>query len=140
MGRILAFDYGTKRVGMAVTDPLQMIASPLDTVASNEVFPWLKKYTAQETVDAFVVGWPSNLQGQATDATQHVAQFCQALGNKFPDMPIHKVDERFTSTMATQSMVAAGAKKKDRQKKAGKVDTVSATLILQSYLEQQAHL
>ncbi|HAA16292.1 MAG TPA: Holliday junction resolvase RuvX [Cytophagales bacterium] len=137
MGRILAFDYGTKRVGIAVTDPLQMIATPLETIPTNEVFPFLKKYLASEEVEAFVLGWPRDLLGRETDSSQPINQFHQSLRNRYPAIPVHKVDERFTTSLAMDAMISGGSKKKDRQKSAGKVDTVSATLILQSYLEQR---
>ena len=137
MGRILAFDYGTKRVGLAVTDPLQMIASPLEMVPTNQIFPFLKDYLAKEEVEAFVLGWPKDLKGRDTDSSQGVHQFFQTLRNRYPAIGVHKVDERFTSSLALDAMIAGGSKKKDRRKSSGKVDTVSATIILQSYLEQQ---
>ena len=136
MGRILAIDYGLKRVGVAVTDPMQIIATGLDTVATHDLIAWLKKYTQTEPVDCFVVGMPKNLNNEATDSTSHVVGFTRRLKKEFPDKPVHLADERFTSRIAQQTMLHAGLKKKDRQNKAT-VDKVSATIILQSYLESR---
>lgn len=133
MGRIVAIDYGTKRVGIATTDPLQMIASPLDTVHAKDVINFLKDYSAKEAVEAFVVGMPKNLQNEDTNATIHVRQFVVVLKRTFPEHEVHLVDERFTSKMALQTMIAGGTKKKDRAKKEN-LDKISATIILQSYL------
>ncbi|WP_114782853.1 Holliday junction resolvase RuvX [Botryobacter ruber] len=137
MGRILAIDYGNKRVGLAATDALQLIANPLETIHAKDIFTYLKAYVQREPVDAFVVGMPRNLTGEATDATPHVVGFVRKLQKEFPDLPVHTVDERFTSRMAQQAMLAGGLKKKDRQDK-GTVDRVSATIILQSYLESRS--
>ncbi|WP_018476564.1 Holliday junction resolvase RuvX [Pontibacter roseus] len=136
MGRILAIDYGNKRVGLATTDALQLIASPLETVHAQDVLSYLKAYTARETVDAFVVGMPRRLTGEATDATPHVIGFVRKLQKEFPAIAVHTVDERFTSSMAKRAMIDGGLKKKDRQDK-GTVDRVSAAIILQSYLESR---
>lgn len=136
MGRILAIDYGNKRVGLAVTDTLQIIATPLETVHAKDVLPYLRAYTQREPVEAFVVGMPTTLMGEATDATQHVIGFVRNLKKEFPAIPVHTVDERYTSRMAHQAMLAGGLKKKSRQDKAT-VDRVSATIILQSYLESR---
>jgi putative holliday junction resolvase len=137
MGRILAVDYGNKRVGIAVTDVLQMIANPLETVHAKDVFTYLKAYVQREPVDAFVVGMPKRLTGEPTDATQHVIGFVRKLQKDFPAIPVHTVDERFTSSMAKKAMLAGGLKKMARQDKAT-VDRVSAAIILQSYLESKA--
>lgn len=137
MGRILAIDYGNKRVGLAATDTLQIIASPLETVHAKDVLTYLKAYTQREPVEAFVVGMPRRLTGEATDATPHVIGFVRKLQKEFPAIPVHTVDERFTSSMAQKAMLAGGLKKKDRQDK-GTVDRVSAAIILQSYLESRA--
>jgi putative Holliday junction resolvase len=134
MPRVLAIDYGTKRVGLAVTDPQKIIASRLETVHSKDVIEFLKKYCLAEEVESFVVGLPLNLDGKATDATPHVEAFVKKLKKQFPLVPIHRMDERFTSKIAFQTMIDAGLKKKDRQRK-DLVDGVSATLILQNYLE-----
>ncbi|RAU84113.1 Holliday junction resolvase RuvX [Pontibacter arcticus] len=136
MGRILAIDYGTKRVGLAVTDPLQIIANPLETVHAKDVLAYLKAYVQREPVDAIIIGMPTRLSGEATDATQHVVGFVRILKKEFPALPVHTVDERFTSKMAQQAMLAGGLKKKARQDK-GTVDRVSAAIILQSYLESR---
>ncbi len=133
MGRIVAIDYGTKRVGIATTDPLQMIASPLDTVHSKDVINFLKEYNAREEIEAFVVGMPKNLQNEDTNATIHVKQFVVVLKKTFPEKEVHLMDERFTSKMALQAMITGGTKKKDRAKKEN-LDKISATIILQSYL------
>lgn len=133
MGRIVAIDYGTKRVGIATTDPLQLIASPLGTVHSKDVINFLKDYSTNEQVEAFVVGMPKNLQNEDTNATIHVKQFVVVLKRTFPEKEVHLIDERFTSKMALQTMIAGGTKKKDRAKKEN-LDKISATIILQSYL------
>jgi putative holliday junction resolvase len=136
MGRILAIDYGTKRVGLATTDVLQIIANPLETVHAKDVLTYLKAYVQREPVEAFVLGMPRRLSGEDTQATQHVVGFHRTLQKTFPGIPVHLVDERFTSKMAQQAMLAGGLKKKDRQDK-GTVDRVSAAIILQSYLESR---
>lgn len=133
MARLLAIDYGTKRVGLAVTDPLQMIASPLDTVHSKDVIAYLKDYDAREQIEAFIIGMPKNLKNEDTNATIHVKQFVVLIKKNFPEKVVHLVDERFTSKMALQTMIAGGTKKKDRAKKEN-LDKISATIILQSYL------
>ncbi|HTF02667.1 MAG TPA: Holliday junction resolvase RuvX [Bacteroidia bacterium] len=136
MARILAIDYGTKRCGIAVTDPLQMIATGLTTVHSKDIIDWLKKYMEKESVETIVVGDPKNLRGEKTDASEHADGFVTSLKRNFPGMKIARVDERFTSKMATKAILDSGMKKKDRQDKA-LVDEVSATIMLQSYLEQK---
>lgn len=134
MARILAIDYGKKRTGLAVTDPLQMIATGLTTVPTHDLIPYLKKYLAQEAVELFLIGEPKNLDGEATDATALVTECVRILQKNFPQVPVKKVDERFTSKLAFRSMVDSGLKKKDRQNK-GLVDEISATIILQEYLQ-----
>jgi len=134
MARILAIDYGKKRTGLAVTDPLQMIASGLTTVATHDLIPYLKKYLAAEAVELILIGDPKNLNGEATDATALVAECVRILQKNFPQIPVKKVDERFTSKLAFRSMIDSGLKKKDRQNK-GLVDEISATIILQEYLQ-----
>ncbi len=133
MPRILAIDYGTKRCGIAVTDTLQMIASGLTTVHSKDIIQWLEKYLAAEPVETIVVGEPKDLRGMKTDASDHADGFVTQLKRKFPNMKIARIDELFTSKMATQTIIDSGMKKKDRQNKA-LVDEVAATIILQSYL------
>jgi len=135
MSRILAIDYGGKRVGLAVTDTLQMIANGLDTISTAEVFTFLKNYLAKENVVCIVVGEPKRLNNTATHSTEMTEKFVQELKKKFPAIAVERMDERFTSKMAFQAMIDGGLKKKDRQNKET-VDKVSATLILQSYLQQ----
>ena len=135
MGRVVAIDYGNKRVGIAVTDPLKLIATPLDTVHAKDILDFLKAYTQKEAVEAFVVGMPKNLDNNPTDVTSAVVGFVRKLKKELPDIPVHTVDERFTSKMAFQAMIDGGLKKKDRRNKET-VDKVSATIILQSYLSQ----
>ena len=136
MPRILAIDYGTKRVGLAVTDPLKIIASALDTVHSKDVIDFLKAYLDTEEVEAFVVGMPVNLDGEDTNNTSHVKGFVKNLQKTFPDIPIHLHDERFTSKIALQAMILSGYSKKDRREK-GNIDKISAVIILQSYMEKE---
>ncbi|SNC76459.1 putative holliday junction resolvase [Hymenobacter gelipurpurascens] len=136
MGRILAIDYGNKRVGLAVTDPLQLIATPLDTVHSQDLVAYLKAYHLREPLSALVIGMPKNLQNEATDSTSAVVGVVRRLRKEFPEVPVHEIDERFTSRMAHAAMLAGGLSKKDRRDKAT-VDRVSATLILQSFLESR---
>jgi putative Holliday junction resolvase len=134
MGRILAIDYGRKRVGLAVTDELRMIATPLGTVHSAEVTGYLKKYLADHEVDCFVVGEPRDMRNRPSESERFITPFLGILKKEFPGVEVKRFDERFTSMMATAAIREAGLKKKDRQDKA-LVDTVSAVLILQSYLE-----
>ena len=136
MARLLALDYGTKRVGIAITDELQIIASGLCTVRAHDCMDFLKDYISKESVSSIVLGLPKDLNNQKTDATPYVKGFAKQLRKQFPDLEVHFVDERFTSKMAFQSMIDGGVKKKDRQNKA-LVDEVSATLILQSFMEQR---
>jgi putative Holliday junction resolvase len=136
MPRILALDYGKKRTGIAVTDPLQIIATGLETVDSNELIGYLKKYMQQEAVEKIVIGYPLNFDDTPTDATPLVDKFIGKFKNVFPDLPVEKWDERLTSKMAAQSMLEMGLKKKDRQNKA-LIDTISAVIILQEYLESR---
>lgn len=136
MGRILAIDYGHKRVGLAVTDPLQLIATPLETIHSQDLLAYLKAYHQREPLDALVIGMPKNLQNEATDSTSAVVGVVRRLRKEFPGVPVHEMDERFTSRMAHAAMLAGGLGKKDRRDKAT-VDKVAATIILQSYLESR---
>lgn len=137
MARILAFDYGKKRVGVAVTDPLQMIASALDTIDAAQIIAFTTKYIQVEKVEAFVVGIPKTLSNEDSSNAAAVQKFITQLKAAFPEVPIYGVDERFTSSMAFQTMIDSGLKKKDRRDKAT-VDKISATIILQSYMEQKA--
>lgn len=136
MGRILAIDYGMKRTGLAVTDPLRIIATALETVESTQLIPFLKKYFEKEPVDELVVGWPKSLRNEDNEMTPVVRQLVEVLKKTFPEKPVFLVDERFTSVIAQHAMIAGGMKKKDRQVK-GNVDRISATLILQSYMESK---
>ncbi|MDY2588079.1 Holliday junction resolvase RuvX [Winogradskyella aquimaris] len=133
MGRILAIDYGTKRTGLAVTDPMQIIASGLTTVDTKELIQYLKTYVTTEEVEKFVVGEPKQMDNTASESEVHIQKFLEKLSKEFTNIPIVRVDERFTSKMAFQTMIDSGLKKKQRQNKA-LVDEISATLILQSYL------
>ena len=134
MGRLLAIDYGKVRTGLAVTDPLKIIATALETVKSQELLSYLKKYAEQETVEVFVLGLPISLRSEDTPTTTRVREFGQKLQEAFPEIPVKYVDERFTSKMAMDSMIASGTKKKDRQNK-GNTDKVSAVIILQSFMQ-----
>ncbi len=134
MGRILAIDLGRKRTGLAVTDPLQIIASPLETVPTHKLIEYLKDYFIKELVGVIVLGFPTNLNNKDTDMTADVRAFYKKLGKEFPDKAIHLQDEKFTSKMALDAMIAGGMKKKDRRVK-GNIDKISAAIILQSYLE-----
>lgn len=133
MPRILAIDYGSKRVGLAVTDPLQMIANGLTTVHSKDVIAFLEDYLKKEAVECIVVGEPKTLMNEASDSARFIEPFVKHLRKKFPDIKIERYDERFTSVMAHQAMLMGGLKKKDRQNKET-VDMVSATILLQNYL------
>lgn len=136
MGRIIALDYGKKRTGIAVTDPLKLIATGLTTVETQTLFDFLKKYISSEAVETIIIGEPYNLDGTETDSTAAVKLCIRRLKNTFPSIPIETVDERFTSKMASKAMVEMGMKKKDRQKK-GIIDEVAATMMLQEYLERK---
>jgi putative Holliday junction resolvase len=134
MPRILCIDYGKKRTGIAVTDPLQIIATGLTTVDSWELISFLKKYFLQEEVELIVIGDPKNLDDSDTHATPLVKQIIKRLEKEFPRIPIKKVDERFTSKMARQAMLEMGMKKKDRRNKRT-VDEIAATIMLQEYMQ-----
>ncbi len=133
MARIIALDIGKKRTGIAVTDPLKIIATALDTVDTGELIGYLKKYIAQEPVEMVLVGYPLNLDDSPTDATPIVEKFIVKFGNVFPTMPVVKVDERMTSKMASREIAAMGLKKKSREKKE-LIDAVAATMMLQEYI------
>lgn len=134
MGRILAIDYGQKRVGLAVTDMLHITANGLDTVLVHEVLDYLEKYITKEPVEKFVIGLPKQMNGQDSDSMQYIRPFVVGLQRKFPDIELVYMDERFTSVLAHKAMLDGGLKKKDRQNKE-LVDKISATIILQSYME-----
>ena len=135
MPRIIAFDYGTKRIGIAVTDPLQIIATGLDTIHPKDIVDYLKKYLLSEQVEAFVFGDPKQMDGTPSDSAQHVKGFARTLKKTFPEIPQYWIDERFTSKLAQQTIMQSGLKKQDRRDK-GRVDTISATIILQYFMEQ----
>lgn len=135
MGRVLAIDYGKKRTGIAVTDPLRIIATPLETVLTQNLLAFLKEYARREPVDEFVIGMPKTLKNEDSEIAPVVRKFVAVLKNTFPEKAVHEVDERFTSSMAQRAMIEGGMKKKDRQEK-GNVDKISATLILQSFLDK----
>lgn len=134
MGRIVAIDYGKKRCGIAVTDELQIIATGLTTVETNSLIPFLKDYIGKNNVTCLVVGEPKQMNNTPSESAIYIEPFVTLLGKTFSNIPVNRVDERFTSLMATRTIREAGLKKKDRQDKA-LVDTVSATIMLQSYLE-----
>lgn len=134
MSRILAIDYGLKRTGIAVTDPLQIIATGLTTVESPQLIPFLKDYFEKEPVEKIIIGEPKNLDDSDTHATALVHGVIAKLRKTFPAMPVEKVDERYTSKMAVQAMIEMGMKKKQRRNKA-MVDEIAATIMLQEYLQ-----
>ena len=136
MARILSIDYGKKRTGLAVTDPLQIIASGLATVSTSELFDYLKQYVSREQVERIVIGEPKQPNGQPSENLQRVQQFVNRWRKAVPDIPIVSYDERFTSVLAHQAMIDGGLKKKDRQNKA-LVDEISATIILQDYMRSK---
>ncbi len=136
MGRVVALDYGKKRTGVAVTDPLQLIASGLTTVATDELISFLRTYLEEEDVTRFIVGEPKQMNNTPSEAEMFIAPFLTRLRKVFPDVPIERQDERFTSKMAVQSMIEGGVKKKKRRDKA-LIDEISATIILQAYLNRQ---
>ena len=134
MARILSIDYGEKRTGIAVTDPLQIIATGLCTVESSKLMAYLKDYFAREQVELVIIGMPANMDESDTYATPLVTKFVTAFKKTFPGLAIEEVDERFTSKLASQSILKMGLKKKDRRRK-GLIDEVAATIMLQEYLE-----
>lgn len=136
MSRILAIDYGRKRTGIAVSDPLQIIASGLTTVPTHLLMDFLLNYIKQEQVECIIIGHPKQLNNEDSENMKNIVPFINRLKKILPDMPVQLVDERFTSVLAHQTMLAGGLKKKDRQNKA-LVDEISATIILQSYLESR---
>lgn len=133
MARILAIDYGTKRTGIAVTDPLQLIASGLTTVATQDIFIFLTKYFQDEKVELILVGEPKTLANTPSKSEKHITPFVEKLKKTFPKMLVKRIDERFTSKIAFQTMIDSGLKKKQRRNKE-LIDEISATIILQSYL------
>lgn len=136
MARILALDYGKKRTGIAVTDELQLIASGLTTVRTHDLIVFLKKYLNDETVDCIIVGEPKQMNNTPSESEVLIKPFLKQLSKAFPEIPIERQDERFTSKIAFQTMIDSGLKKKQRQNKA-LVDEISATIILQAYLNRK---
>lgn len=136
MSRILAIDYGKKRTGIAVTDPMQIIANGLATVATPELMDFILGYVAKEKVERIIVGHPKQMNNEDSENMKRITPFVNLLKKKLPNIPVELVDERFTSVLAHQAMLDGGLKKKARQNKA-LVDEISATIILQSYLESK---
>ena len=136
MERIIGIDYGRRRVGVAVSDPLRVFASPLETVDGAKIIEYLKNYAQKETVTRFVVGYPMNMDNTPSEAATDVDIFLKQLGKAFPEIPVTLEDERFTSVLAHRAMVDGGMKAKDRRDKAS-VDKISAAIILQSYLDKK---
>lgn len=136
MSRILAIDYGRKRTGIAVSDPMQLIANGLITVASRDLLTFIGEYLSKESVEKIIVGLPKQMNNEMSENMKYIEPFVRSLKKRFPDMPVEYVDERFTSVLAHRTMIDAGLKKKDRQNKA-LVDEISATIILQTYLESR---
>lgn len=136
MGRILAIDYGQKRIGLAVTDPLKMIANRLETISTATLWDFLKDYLRAEKIECLVVGYPRQMNNEASETVRLINPFLKRFQKEYPEIPVELVDERFTSKLAFQTMIDGGLKKKARQNKA-MVDAISATIILQTYLEQK---
>ena len=134
MGRILAIDFGKKRTGLAVTDSLRITANPLITIETKQLPDWLREYFAKETVDEVVIGHPKQMNGEDSESMQYIRPFVERFKQTFPDKPITYYDERFTSVLAHQAMIAGGMKKKTRQDKA-QVDKLAACIILEGYME-----
>ena len=134
MGRIMAIDYGEKRTGLAVTDPVRIIATALTTVETPTLFKYIKDYCAREEVDEFVVGEAKHLDGRPSESMQYIESFVEKLKETFPDKKVARIDERFTSKIAFQTMIDSGLKKKDRRDK-GMIDQIAATIMLQDYMK-----
>ncbi len=135
MGRILAIDYGRKRTGLAVTDVLRITANPLLTIETKDLIEWLAEYFEKEPVDEVVIGHPTQMNGEESESMNYIRPFMGVFKKRFPDKPLTMYDERFTSVLAHQAMLAGGMKKKDRQNKAT-VDKIAACIILEGYLER----
>lgn len=137
MGRILAIDYGRRRCGLAVTDPLRIVATALATVDTPQLIPYLKDYLSRETVDEIVVGLPTTMRGEPSDSMRYITPALGRMRKEFPGMPFTMWDERFTSTLAHRAMLDAGVKKSDRRDK-GAIDRMAAVIILNSYLSSSS--
>lgn len=140
MGRIMAIDYGKKRTGIAVTDPLQLIANGLTTVSTPTLFDFIMEYTSKEEVERIVVGLPKQPNGEDSENMKRITPFVNRLRKILPDIPVEFYDERFTSVMAQRVIIESGVKKKERRENKGLVDQVSATIILQDYMEYKRGL
>jgi putative Holliday junction resolvase len=138
MGRLLGIDYGRKRIGLAVTDPLNIFASPLCTVNNQEFDSFVDNYQRSENIDAFVIGYPVQLNNQPSESVRYVDPFIKRLKKRYPEKPVHLVDERFTSEMALRTLIAGGMKKMERRNKEV-VDMVSAAILLQSFLDRESN-
>jgi putative Holliday junction resolvase len=138
MGRIIGIDYGNKRIGLAVTDPLQIFASPLDTVKPHEFDNFIQNYLKNEKIDEFIIGYPVQMNNQPSESVKYIDPFLKKIKKKFPDILVHLVDERFTSKLAFQTMIDGGVKQKGRRDKA-MVDKISASIILQSFLDSRTN-
>ena len=138
MARILAIDYGKKRIGIAVTDPMQLIANRLTTISTETIWDFLEKYFQKEEVETIVVGYPKQMNNQASEAVRYINPFLKKFQLKYPEIKLEIADERFTSKMAFQTMIDGGVKKQKRKDKS-MVDGISATIILQSFLEQKRY-
>lgn len=132
----MGIDFGTKRIGIALTDPLKIFASPLTTVKTGEFEGFISQFLKTESIDEFVIGYPVTMNNKPSESVKHVDPFIKKIEKLFPGIPVHKADERFTSGMALQTMIDGGVKKKDRQDKT-LVDKISAAIILQSYLDRR---
>jgi putative Holliday junction resolvase len=139
MARYLAIDYGTRRTGIAVTDPLKMIATPLKTVGTHDLMGYISEYMSNEPVERLIVGRPVQMDNSPSESMKYVKQFVQAFKKRFPLVRVEWMDERFTSKMAADAMIEGGMKKRDRQRKEH-LDRISAVIILQSYLEHQNNM
>jgi putative Holliday junction resolvase len=138
MGRIIGIDYGSKRIGLAVTDPLKIFASPLTTVSPSEFDTFIKNYIKEDVVEAFVIGYPVQLNNQPSESVSYINPFIKKLKKEYPEIHIYLADERFTSRMALRTMIDGGVKKKDRQDKS-MIDKISASIILQSFLDNRSN-
>ena len=138
MGRIIGIDYGTKRIGLAVTDPMQIFASPLVTIKPEDFDNFIEGYLKTEEVDAFVIGYPVQMNNQPSESVRYINPFIKKLKKTFPDKHLHLVDERFTSQMALRTMIDGGVKRKDRKDKS-MVDKISASIILRSFLDNRSN-
>ncbi len=139
MARLLAIDYGRKRTGIAVTDPSQIIATPLEMVRTHDFFDFLEEYLKKEEIEAFIVGKATNFDGTPTHSTPLIEAFGNRLKKLYPNIPIYWEDEKYTSKIALQTMTTMGANKKQMEEKEGNLDKISATIILQSYMERMEY-